>query len=326
MPPSTARAGRVDHALTLLVLALLLSTAAAAAAPYHWLCDLATHFLVHVLVLSVLGLGLALLRRRWRSTLACLSLVAVHAVVVSQPYRAGVATAAAPPSLSITQYNLLTANRHHAKTAAYLGSTAPDIICLQEVSQRWQRDLLSALPGQTVVASEPRDDNYGIAMLQRSDGPVSVRGGQLRRTLEGEQLPLSVVVATLTVDARDVQLLTLHAHPPFSAEHDRKRGALLRSVARWVRAQDDPVVVTGDFNASPWSTQFRRLLASTGLVNSQARTGPVPTWKPFWGLLGGLVIDHVLHSPSLTTHTYAVGPDTGSDHRGVHVRLGFSEP
>lgn len=306
-----------------LVAALLLATAASALAQHHWLLDLATNFEVHYLVLSAAGLGLSVYRRHLRTTLVCLALLAIHAVVVWQPYRAGVATAAPEPSLSITQYNLLTRNRHHAETAAYLRSTDADVICLQEVSRAWQQDLLTALPEQALVASEPRNDNYGIAMLHRASGSVPVRDGQVRTSLLGEALPLSVVVATLSVRSKPVQLLTLHAHPPFSAQHDRKRGALLRTVARWVRAQDDPVVVTGDFNASPWSTPFRRLIAQTGLVNSQARTGPLATWKPFWGVFGGLVIDHVLHSPSLSTLTYAVGPDTGSDHRGVHVTLGL---
>lgn len=316
---------RADKVITILTLGLLAATAALPLAPVYWLFDLFTHFEVHYVVLSGLLLALAVWRRHGRTALLALGLLALHTGIASFPYASEPARAAAPTRfVSIAQYNVLTKNPEHDLTAAYVRGTDPDVICLQEISQGWQDDLLSALPEFSLVASEPRGDNYGIAMLHRPGREVGLRDGRLLRSLEGTPLPLAVVHASLSVEGRPVQLLTLHAHPPFSPTHDRKRAELLRAVAAWVRVQTSPVIVTGDFNASPWSTPFKRFLAHTGLRNSQARSGPHATWMPFWGVLGGLVIDHVLHSPTLQTVHYAVGPDTGSDHRGVHVRLGLS--
>lgn len=301
-----------------------IATVLAGFAATAWWLDLFTHFHLHYFVAAVLGLALCVWRKRGRLSLLGFALVAVNAAITFAPYRVGVASAAPTAALlTLTQYNVLTENPQHAETAAYLARTEADVFCLQEISARWQHDLTNALPAYRVLAAEPRDDNYGIALMARRDGKVLDNTAQVIHPIRDHALPLGAITVRARLGEHPVNIFTLHAHPPFDANHDEMRGRLLREVARWVRKQQDPVIISGDMNATPWSTAYRRLLQATGLVSAQRYFGPQPTWLPFTGVLGGLPIDHVLHSPELKALRYAVGPDTGSDHRGVRVEFAW---
>ena len=47
----------------------------------------------------------------------------------------------------------------------------------------------------------------------------------------------------------------------------------------------------------------------------------VPTWPSAWGWLSVLPLDHVLASPGWQLVEAHTGPDLGSDHRPMVVRL-----
>jgi endonuclease/exonuclease/phosphatase (EEP) superfamily protein YafD len=78
-------------------------------------------------------------------------------------------------------------------------------------------------------------------------------------------------------------------------------------------------VVVGDFNATPWTSAFRRLLGTGELRNSQRGYGVSPTWDVgrFWAV----PIDHLVHGDGMVVTDRAVGPDLGSDHRPILVDL-----
>ena len=66
---------------------------------------------------------------------------------------------------------------------------------------------------------------------------------------------------------------------------------------------------------------MRQLAANSDLVDSMVGHGIQHTWpRQLWPLR--VPIDHLLHSPSLTTTNRRVGPFLGSDHRPVHTILG----
>ncbi|WP_353852098.1 endonuclease/exonuclease/phosphatase family protein [Piscinibacter sp.] len=65
-------------------------------------------------------------------------------------------------------------------------------------------------------------------------------------------------------------------------------------------------------------------LRSTGLRATaplQRANGLQPTWPNAWGWLSILPLDHVLVTPSIKLEDSSLGPDLGSDHRPVRVRL-----
>ena len=85
------------------------------------------------------------------------------------------------------------------------------------------------------------------------------------------------------------------------------------------------LVLVGDFNSTPTSFAFARLEAALPL--SRATTG-LMTFPAGQGVFGFrppaplLAIDHVFAGRDLTSLRAARGPDLGSDHYPVVVRLG----
>ena len=93
------------------------------------------------------------------------------------------------------------------------------------------------------------------------------------------------------------------------------------SAADWVRAGDQPSVVLGDLNTTPWSHALDPL-EEAGLVSSQRSFGLQPTWPAeFWWLR--LSLDHCFHHPDLVTLNRWTGPSNGSDHFALHMVLAF---
>ena len=84
--------------------------------------------------------------------------------------------------------------------------------------------------------------------------------------------------------------------------------------------EEDPVIVLGDLNATPWSPVFKKLLGETRLVDARRGFGLRPTWPstfpPLW-----IPIDHCLVSPGIEIRDFRVGPACGSDHHALVVDM-----
>lgn len=75
----------------------------------------------------------------------------------------------------------------------------------------------------------------------------------------------------------------------------------------------------GRLNASPWSHGFS-LVTRAGLVNSQRGYGIQASW-PVDKPLEAIPVDHLVHSPELTTVDRHLGEPHGSGHHPLFVTL-----
>ena len=94
----------------------------------------------------------------------------------------------------------------------------------------------------------------------------------------------------------------------------------MADLARRIKAETVPVIVTGDFNSTPWSANYRWFVAQTGLIDTQQGLGPQPSWPTELPYLG-IPIDHVLTSRTIATAKRRIGRWNGSDHRPVVADL-----
>ena len=79
----------------------------------------------------------------------------------------------------------------------------------------------------------------------------------------------------------------------------------------------------GDFNATPWSWPFRRMLSTGALVNSQSGFGLQPTFPATTNVALRVPIDHLLHSDLIGVRDRRTGPALGSDHFPLIVDLEY---
>lgn len=313
------------RALSVLAALILLGTAAASAAGWlgglDWRLDLAAHFRPYYALAALLALALAgALGRRLVAGLAGLLLAAELAAIA--PLWLGGPAPTGPAALRIVHFNVLSSNPRKHDAAAWLAAADADLVVAQEVDPAWA-DALTHTPGLVPLDVVPRADNFGMALLSGQGAKTRVL-----RTWREELVPdIPALAAELDAGARRVAVLAVHTLPPISADYAARRDAALAAVAGWVAAQRAagraPVVV-GDLNATPFSAPLRRLLAATGLVNSQRGFGLQASW-PVGRPLPLLAIDHCLHDAALSTTARALGPDLGSDHLPLAVDLAWSQ-
>jgi len=143
------------------------------------------------------------------------------------------------------------------------------------------------------------------------------RVGQLIHPVRNSAIAFDVEI----VEPRQrVHLLALHTPSPLTPGRSATRDRRLAEVARWASRVDGSTVLFGDFNATPYSKSFERLLHDSGLENSLDPVGWQPTWPAALGRFG-IPIDHLLHSPDFVTLERDTGPALGSAHRSLWVTL-----
>ncbi|MEM6756095.1 MAG: endonuclease/exonuclease/phosphatase family protein [Planctomycetota bacterium] len=298
---------------------------------FHWAIDLLGHQRRFYAVALLLAAVWLLVRRRWTwSAVAGLGL-AINAWLLWPMYLGGHAEPVeGATTLRVVTFNVNTDNTNHAAVVDWLGQTDADVIAVLEVDRLWVESLKTT-PGYRVPRSEPRSDNFGVAMLVRDPMPAGVQ--LMESTMHyhpDDRYRLPTLGATIRLNGRDLSLIAAHPLPPMGGTYAEWHSKTMRWLGELAAEQTgkpeiEAVVVAGDLNATPFSHAWPSLVDKAGLINSQRGHGWGATWPdhvvPF-GL--GIPIDHVLHSASLTTLDRQVGPSLGSDHHAVIVDLAWS--
>jgi endonuclease/exonuclease/phosphatase (EEP) superfamily protein YafD len=122
-----------------------------------------------------------------------------------------------------------------------------------------------------------------------------------------------MIWARFTRDGRAFTVAGTHLDRPPTRRHLRQ----IASLPAMVASLEAPIVLVGDFNATPWSYALTRVIGETGLA---PLAGLRPTWPAHLGW-PQLPIDHVLVSGEWRLLSAERGPYAGSDHRPVIARL-----
>ncbi len=283
-----------------------------------WPFDLATSFRPHyVVVLIPLGI-VAAVRRRAASAVLFLMVGALNAALVA-PYLVGKGPDADAPGarLVVLSFNVGLSNPNRELVTDYLAEVGPDLVLLIESSFEWE-DAVAAegLPLAT-VAAVPADRVTGITVLAAP---------RLRaRVVPTGFAPVDQAVAVqIVVDGTESVVLALHPPSPLSPNRHGVRDRLLADAGDWVADRQSPVIVVGDFNATPWSAAFRELRWRGRLRDTMVGAGLQPTFPKDWGPLG-IPIDHALHTAGLAAVERRTGPHLGSDHRPLIVTLAVAD-
>lgn len=182
------------------------------------------------------------------------------------------------------------------------------MVVILEVTPAYAEGLrrLVAYPHRHVIA-EP--GAFGIAILSRHP----LLQAQVVRDAEG----IALVEARIRWRDHVIGFAALHPMPPQSTNYHMVRNEKLRSLTDTASLDAMPMIIAGDLNATPWSNAF------TGVDRRgwHRATGLAPTWPAAWRGWLGIPIDHVLVNGYWAVASATVGPDVGSDHLPVLVRL-----
>ncbi len=273
---------------------------------------------LHLAALMVL-LALPLIAVR-SQRLAGLLVVAIAAMAtfltVGVPWpsgdmRAGIgqlAAALADARFSLLQLNLRFDNPRPDKVLSLVARLEPDIVTLDEVSDRWipELDRLAARYPYRVVCKKTYGEIGGVAVLSR------------RPFVDGAPRCLdrgSLAMTTVDFGGRQVDVAALHLGWPIFDRQDRQVSRDAGALA----GLGTNAILAGDLNAVPWSETARRVARYGGLVEAGS-IGPtwldrrLPDWLRPWI---GLPIDHVLVKGGVLPLSLQRMASVGSDHLPV---------
>lgn len=307
----------LTQALFLLILALLGAGYLGRFAKHF---ELASHFRVQYLLALLAFFVIFLIFGAWSwAALAAAFLIAIGARLFPY-YVPRLPPPAAEPrqDLRLLQFNVLHNNKRYAEFLALIRQERPDIIIAQEVTARWAgalQELDEEFPYSEVVA---RDRGAGLALFSRyplAQAEVLYLGSDER----------PAIIARIELRGGRLSLFTFHPPAPLRPKHFGYRNEQLEAAGPHARALAEPKIVMGDFNVTPWSPYFSRLLAEAGLINARAGFGLLPTW-PAWHRLPLLMIpiDHCLVSHGIEVRDLRTGPRLGSDHLPLIADLSVS--
>ncbi len=286
---------------------------------WFWPFDLLASFrLQYFVALAVLAAGLVLAgERRWALALGAVAMA--NGALILPLYVGSPAPPAGDERLQIVSFNIQLS--HPRRQLGWIMEDDPDLVLLFESSRLAEEALTDLVDGYVVLSGIRADRNYGLTVLARQD---LVDAGLV---LVNVANPGSEDSVRLNVPFGDGSISVFGIHPPSPSNPFRTphRDQFLERAGRAVADVEGPVVVVGDFNATPWSHGFRLLSNTSGLKNSQVGFGYGGTWPASLPALLRIPLDHLLHSDHLTTVSREVGPELSSDHLPIRVTLARSE-
>ena len=281
---------------------------------WNYLLDLCSHFRVQAaLALVLCGLFLLLLKRRRWATSSLIAGLGLTATLWPFYVPGSAETIGKYRLLTV---NVLSYNPRHDRVIDFIRETDPDFIVLQETDESWIESLDAALRESWPYSkSISRLDNFGIAIYSKLPW---VRCDLVNFTPTS---PTPAYDALFELpDGSELRLITVHPVSPLGYNRWLSRNSFFAGLAGDVsKVGKNRTIVAGDFNCTPWSYWFGRLLAESGLRNASDGQGFRVTWMPVPIPILGLPIDHVLVGPDIQVSNRNVGPYVGSDHRPVVV-------
>lgn len=239
-------------------------------------------------------------------------IVAGHLVWILPPVFRTVsvpAAAAQAPRVRVVSSNLMFDNPDVAPLIAEITRFNGDIIVLEELTPTgWAAVQASGLLiSHPHHLEQPRNGARGMALLSK----LPFRDSAIR---DANGLP--VITATVVVRGRPVSIVGIHVVAPDRAfaRNQRQQQDVNRIILRTSR----PLVVAGDFNATPYNKWYDEL---RGLGLREAHEGVGKPWATTWPNgrhpLVPIRLDHVFADRSLVPLSVEDGRGEGSDHRPV---------
>jgi endonuclease/exonuclease/phosphatase (EEP) superfamily protein YafD len=302
---------RLAIAATAIACVLLVAAFAAALVPI-WPCALFEHFRAQYVVTgTLLVVATAALGMRGYFDVAAVT-TALHLLWIAPDLcRAPRAIPANGAPVRVLALNVHTEGSRFDEVRQLIEDVHPDVVGLVEVDERWLRGVAPAVAQFAGRIEQPRADNFGVALYTR---------GPLVGSIEELGTSLPSAVGSVSIGGASFSIVLIHPLPPVAASSLVVQREELDAVAERVHSLSGPVVVMGDFNATPWSRPYRRLLAASGLCDSRAGFGIQATY-PAASAVVRIPIDHLLASCSIGIADRRVERDVGSDHLPVVIDL-----
>ena len=212
-------------------------------------------------------------------------------------------------TVSVLQMNIRPyQNKDYSKALKVIKEKDAEIIGVIELTKDWTDKLIESLPDYPFVFKE--EGFGGIMILSKHElieSKIQYTGSQKRPRISTK----------FKKDGTTFSVILAHTVAPQNGLELRNKE--LGLVATESSQSDRPLILFGDLNCSPFSYHFDKLLVKGNLSDTERGFGVQNTWSAYF--VPFVPIDHVLISKDLACVERTTGPDIGSDHLPVYVKL-----
>jgi len=284
----------------------------------YWIVDIFSHFPVQYALLAVILLIVCLWKRF--SLLACVSgaLIVLNVLHVTDSGNSATASVHSLRKLTVASSNINKSNSHLLKVVEELRAKDSDILLLLEVT------------ADNVSELEPLIRSYRYKIINLNvcaSGTGTVLLSNLpivdQEVIKYSEFGNMMVWALVELNGRRISFYGVHFPKPTFPGEFSKRTKQILDLAERIRKDARPIVVAGDFNMTPFSPIFRKMLRVSGLKDSRDGFGWLPSWPAYFPLTW-IPIDHVLVSDDMAVLKRETGAYVGSDHFPVYAELAMS--
>lgn len=214
-------------------------------------------------------------------------------------------------TLSVLQINVQGGlNSRVGDTIELIERTDPDLVGLTEITPTWAGTLSHRLKrGYPYRVVEPRLG--GVAVFSK----FPLEHGEVRYFAA---IRRPRILAELNFEGKALSIV--FAHPVIPLPGRTLRDQELEVIGKECAERENPKILFGDLNTTCFSFYFGRLLAQSGLVDSEKGFGWQPSWSVRWPV-PLFPIDHLLASPDCSVLERRTLEPVGSDHLPVWVVL-----
>jgi endonuclease/exonuclease/phosphatase (EEP) superfamily protein YafD len=302
---------RLDVVIGLLLTGIALAgTLVGAAAPRFWLADLVVHFRLQYAALALAGCLILAAAGHARWAAVAFLIAAIQAVICAPLLISRARVTAPAATLRVAAINVWYRNRQFQRVIDFLARERPDVVLLSEVTSEWEEAL--APLSQAYAHRSATRGTRGTGLLVLSRWPMQAA------VLPDFSDVEPAVAATLFINGRSLQVLSVHTSWPLGPRSSAERNRQLALAEEFVRHRAQPLIVLGDLNISPFSRHFQALLVSGKLKSAAQGFGWQPTWPTFLPP-AGIQIDHALTSADVTVTNFRRGSSVGSDHLPILI-------
>lgn len=295
---------------------------------YGWWFDLASHFRLQYLLIQILCIVLCVYQKRNKLLFVTALFALINLTLIAPYYFPG--TNPPTPFLKGSSNNKMTSepikillinvnspNTNYQAVRNYIKKTAPDILALEEINERWINELTPTLQSYPNFKEVSQENNFGLGLYSRiplQNMKVEYFASHLIPSLVGG----------IIWDGQPVSIIFTHPMPPGTVEHFIWHNRQLERIGLLKPHLEENILLIGDLNATSWSYSFQKLIKDLNVKDSREGFGLQTSWPSFLPYLG-ITIDHCLISKNIFVVERTVGPNVGSDHLPVLIKLSLPQ-
>jgi endonuclease/exonuclease/phosphatase (EEP) superfamily protein YafD len=206
----------------------------------------------------------------------------------------------------IAHFNITNANSL-SHVAQALKKTNADLLSIHEVTPEWDAWLADSLTSEYPYSHVMVDIGmFGMALYAKY--PL-----EQIDTFYYQEIPN--LAGCFSVEGERICFVNIHTEPALNSFSLKRLQEHLDSAANFIDKILPPVIVMGDFNAVPWSSEIRAFTSRAGLQDS--RTGFIQFSSEGYSSFFDIPLDHIFFTPHLQCVGFESIKGNHSEHLGI---------